>query len=474
MFLGRKSELDVLEQKFKKSAFSFSVIYGRRRVGKTTLIKEFIKNKPAIYFQATVSNEKDNLENFSRSIGAFEGKGIDASYTFADFRSLFDNISQLANSEPLVLVIDEFPYLARSYPEISSILQYYMDHVWKENSGLHIILAGSSMHFMEHQVLGYESPLYGRKTSQIKVLPFTFKETLDFFPEIDGEDALTYYAITGGIPLYLAYMDAKKSVEENILNTFLNKNSGIFEEPYNLLQQELRNPASYSAILTAIAGGASKQNEIATKAGISTSLAAKQIDTLIELGIVEKMMPIGETSNKLGVYQVKDGLFRFWYRFIARNMSYIELDQTQELLNYITRFLNEFVSTVFEDISREWVNLQMKQGKFATIYGKLGSWWGTNNKTRQQEEIDVCGLDIFEDNILLGECKWKKDDLDLDVLRTLIQRGEDLFKKKEKEYLTFSKTGFTEGAKEFAEVQNILLVSFEEMVADFRRMCPNH
>jgi AAA+ ATPase superfamily predicted ATPase len=323
---------------------------------------------------------------------------------------------------------------------------------------------------MEHQVLGYESPLYGRKTSQIKVLPFTFEETLSFFPTIDGTDALTYYAITGGIPLYLSYMDATKNIHENILNSFLNKNSGIFEEPYNLLQQELRNPASYNAILTAIAGGASKQNEIATKAGISTSLAAKQINTLIELGIVEKEMPLGETSNKLGVYKVKDGLFRFWYRFIAKNMSYIELDQSGELISYINRFLPDFVSSVFEDVSREWVMLQMKRGSITTIYGKLGSWWGTNKKTRKQEEIDVCGLDITEENVLLGECKWKNEDLDLSVLTTLIGRGEQLFSRQNKTYIAFSKNDFTDGAKEYAESQNIRLVPFDEMVTDWHQM----
>jgi AAA+ ATPase superfamily predicted ATPase len=468
MFLGRKSELDVLQQEFDKKAFSFSVIYGRRRVGKTTLIKEFIKEKSAIYFQATVSSEKDNLENFSRAIGIFEGKGIDASYTFSNFRSLFDNVSQLAKEEPLVLVIDEFPYLAKNFPEISSILQYYMDHVWKDENGLHIILAGSSMSFMAHQVLGYESPLYGRKTSQIKVLPFNFKETLDFFPDLAGEEVLSYYAMTGGIPLYLSYINSAKSVSENIMYTFLNKNSGIFEEPYNLLQQELRNPASYSAILTAIAGGASKQNEIATKAGISTSLAAKQIGTLIELGIVEKRMPIGETNNRLGVYAVKDGLFRFWYRFVAKNMSYIELDQAQELLGYIIRFLPDFISSVFEDVSREWVSYQMKQGSIPTIYGQLGSWWGTNNKRKRQEEMDVCGLDISEENMLLGECKWKNDELDLSILKTLVQRGDDLFSWQGKSYFAFSKSGYTDGASEFAKETGVRLVEFSEMVRDFR------
>ncbi|MDR2833088.1 MAG: ATP-binding protein [Streptococcaceae bacterium] len=469
MFLGRKSELNVLQQEFDKNSFSFSVIYGRRRVGKTTLIKEFIKGKAAIYFQATISNEKDNLENFSRSIGVYEGKGIETSYTFANFRSLFDNVTQLAKEKALVLVIDEFPYLARSFPEISSILQYYMDHVWKEISGLHIILAGSSMSFMEHQVLGYESPLYGRKTSQIKVLPFNFKETLDFFPHLNGVDVLTYYAITGGIPLYLSYMDPQKSVPENIINTFLNKNSGIFEEPYNLLQQELRNPASYNTILTAIAGGASKQNEIATKAGISTSLAAKQIDTLIELGIVEKRMPVGEGNNKLSVYYVKDGLFRFWYRFVAKNMSYIELELTQELLDYIIQFLPEFLSIVFEDISRQWVAQQMRNGDMHTIYGKLGSWWGTNKKTRRQEEIDICGLDISEENVLLGECKWKNEAVDLAVLKKLVQRGDDLFHWQNKEYIVFSKTGFTDGASEFAKVQGIKLIEFADMVDYFNK-----
>lgn len=469
MFLGRKSELDVLQQEYDKRRFAFSVIYGRRRVGKTTLIREFIKDKPAIYFQATQSNEKDNLENFSRAIGIFEGKGIDIAYQFANFRALLDYITQLARENDLVLAIDEFPYLAKSYPEISSILQYYMDHIWRENVSLHLILAGSSMSFMEHQVLGYESPLYGRKTSQIKVLPFTFAETLAFFPTVKAEDAFTYYAITGGIPLYLSYMEPARSVTENILNTFLNKNSAIFEEPFNLLQQELRSPASYNAILTAIADGASKQNEIATKAGISSSLAAKQIDNLMELGIVEKRLPIGETSKKLGVYHVKDGLFRFWYRFVAKNMSYIELNQTEALMDYILRFLPAFLASSFEEISREWLAYQMKIGEIPIIYGKLGAWWGNNKRKKKQEEIDVCGLDIFEENVLLGECKWRNTPVDAAVLSVLIQRGEDLFSHKNRTYFVFSKSGYTKEAQKFAQAQQLHLITFQQMAQDLKK-----
>lgn len=470
MFLGRQSELAVLNNEFYKEAFSFSVIYGRRRVGKTTLIKEFVKDKPAIYFQAIVSSEKDNLENFSRSVGAFEGKNLEAYYSYASFSSLFDAITQMAQKQPMVLVIDEFPYLARSYPEISSILQYYIDHIWNDVEGLHLILAGSSMSFMEHQVLGYESPLYGRKTSQLKVFPFTFKETVEFFPDLDGESILIYYGVTGGIPLYLTFMDPNRSVEDNFLHTFLNKNSAIFEEPYNLLQQELRNPASYSAILTAMAGGASKQNEIATKSGLSTSLTSKQIETLMDLGIVEKKMPIGQSGKKLAVYAIKDGLFRFWYKFLAKNLSYVELEQTQVLVSFIQSQMPEFLSSVFEEVSREWVVEQMKDGKLQHIYGNLGSWWGTNPHTRSQEEIDICGLDLLEENVLLGECKWRNEPVHKSVLKKIVQRGEDLFSDKNREYLIFSKSGYNPECIDFAREQGIRLVEFGELVRDFRNV----
>ena len=284
MFIGRTAEMSELNRLYGTGSFEMPVIYGRRRVGKTRLITEFIQGKKAIYFQARRTNAEANLHGFSQAILA--GSVGAAGVSFRSFDEAFDALATMARTERLIVVIDEYPYLAQSNPEISSLLQDKIDHLYKETK-LMLILCGSSLSFMEEQVLGYESPLYGRRTAQFKIMPLDFTTTLGLWHSMGREDAAVCYGMTGGIPAYIEKVDPAAPLKDNIKRLFLTPTGYLFEEPSNLLLQECRNPEQYDAIVQAIAQGRSRISEIASSTGIPASNVKSYVDKLASLGIVE-------------------------------------------------------------------------------------------------------------------------------------------------------------------------------------------
>jgi len=457
MFYGRNAELKKLNDMYGSGQFEFAVIYGRRRVGKTTLIREFIKGKKSLFFAASESTASDNLLSLSRCIG-----GKSTAPVFTDYESALSAVFEKADDERLVFVVDEFPYLAESYRGISSLLQILIDHK-KDASKMMLILCGSSMSFMENQVLGYQSPLYGRRTAQFKILPFTFFESLPFFSAYEPEDKAVLYGVTDGVPEYLSKIDPRKSVRENIIDLFLTPSGHFFEEPANLIKQELREPSTYNVIIEAIAGGASRLNEIATKAGMESNKCAKYLSSLIALGLVCKEYPFGETTGKRSIYKLEDFMFRFWYRFVFPNMSAVVAGLGDSVFdNEVERQINAYMGLVFEDICKQWLFEQARRNALPFFIGSLGRWWGTNDKTRLQEEIDIMAERNGE--ALLAECKWKNANIGVDVLREL-QRRSKMFKFESVHYYIFSKTMFTGEllAKEY-EQGGVKLFTLKEMI----------
>jgi AAA+ ATPase superfamily predicted ATPase len=301
MFVGRNEELKKLNEMYLRDGYECAVIYGRRRVGKTTLIKEFIKDKKAVYFLAREANGAVNLTGFSNDVYAVTAKELKGNSFFGDWEKAFDYIYNVSKDERIVLVIDEYPYLAGGFRPISSILQAHIDNRFK-NSKVFLILCGSSMSFMENQVLGYKSPLYGRRTAQFKISAFNFFESRCFLDSFDKEETAILYGVTGGLPEYLNKINPNKTGQENIIDLFLTPSGHFYEEPANLLKQELREPTVYNGIIEAIAGGASRLNEIATKCGIESNKCAKYLKSLISLGIVRKEIPVTEKASKKSIY----------------------------------------------------------------------------------------------------------------------------------------------------------------------------
>ncbi len=460
MFIGREQELNTLNKLYHSDKFEFAVIYGRRRVGKTALLSEFTKDKEAVFFTGVETNAKQNLENFSKCIMEYRtGMAVDSS--FASFQSALEYVFELARTKRIVLVIDEYPYVARASKSLASTLQLLIDKN-KDSSRLFLILCGSSMSYMEDHVLAYKAPLYGRRTAQLKIKPFDFFVSCRYFTGFSDFDKALAYGIVGGTPQYLLQIDDRLSIEENIKNTHLNPSSSIFEEPNNLLKQEVREPAIYNAVITAIAAGCSKMNEISNKIDEDTSVCATYIKNLITLGIIKKESPYGEKSSRKTIYSIEDNMFRFWYRFVPENTSVISRGAADIAYKRIAPELSSYMGSVFEEICKQYLWKLLLEEKCAVNFNDLGRWWGTNPKTRTQEEIDIMGTD--KDSALFAECKWTNEKVDLSVLETLAKRSGQ-FRYKNKHLYLFAKTGFTKGCVEkAAEMGNVTLVKFEDMI----------
>ena len=460
MFIGRDKELNHLNQLYKTSAFQFPVIYGRRRVGKTALINEFVKDKETIFFTGLETNAKQNLENFSKSIFYYTS-GLSTNPIFPSFQDALEHVFALSDDKRIILVIDEYPYVARAYKGFASILQVLIDR-HKDRSKLFLILCGSSMSFMEEQVLGYKSPIYGRRTAQFKISPFDFFESCLCFNNFSPYEMAMIYGMAGGTPQYLLQMSDNLTVEENIKHTFLRTTSYLFEEPNNFLKQEVREPAIYNAIISAVAGGGTKLSEISGKVGEQTSACAAYLKTLISLGIIKKETPITEKSSKKTIYSIADNMFRFWYRFIPSNMSIIQNDMIEAAYKNIAVHLSSYMGVVFEEICKQYLWKLNREGKIITFMD-LGRWWGGSPVTKREAEIDILAV-IDKDSAIFCECKWTNEDVDLSVLESLIQRS-GLFSFQYKYFYLFSKNGFTAGCvKRAKELGNIELVAYADML----------
>lgn len=461
MFIGREKELATLEKRWRSDRFEFVVIYGRRRVGKTALISRFLEGKPAMYFIGVESSARQNLENFSRAVSAFRSD-IPPDAAFRGFQSALEYVFQLAEKERIILAIDEYPYLARAEVSLASTLQLLIDR-YKDSSKLMLILCGSSMSYMEDHVLAYKAPLYGRRTAQLKVRPFSFAEACRCYPHFSAEDKALAYGVMGGTPQYLLRLDDGQSMEENIKALFLDPSSSLFEEPENLLKQEVREPALYNAIITAIAGGASRMAEISSKVGENTGICAVYLKNLTELGLVKKETPYGEKISRRTIYRLEDNLFRFWYRFVPENLSLIARGAADIAYRRIEPHLSEYMGAVFEDISREYLWQQLLRGEPPMAFSSLGRWWGNDPERKQQTEIDIMGEEDSH-SALFAECKWTNESVDIPVLETLLHRSR-LFPYERVQLYLFAKRGFTKGCAERArELGNAALVTYEEML----------
>lgn len=341
----------------------------------------------------------------------------------------------------------------------------YIDQEFK-HTNLFLILCGSSMSFMENQVLGYKSPLYGRRTAQFKLHPFTLQEAQAYFPQMNKEEVFVLNTITGGIPLYLSYMSTQKDLWQNIQDSILQVNSPLFQETDSLLKQELRDPTNYNSVINAIADGASRLNSIATKAHLDSSVVTACLKNLISLGIVEKKVPVTEESkprSRKTIYLISDGLFRFWHTYISKYMNTILRGATSSVLAIIKKDINHFMGPEFEKLAQNylWNHVENKR-LIPTPFVYLNNWWGTDRRNRRQIELDIVGFTADEYVGYFGECKWENEPISADILKKLIDLSS-LFKYPQKYYFLFSKSGFTAFCQKLAQKVNCHLISFEQM-----------
>lgn len=461
MFYHRENELFELNKRYEKDKFECIIVYGRRRVGKTALINEFCKDKPTIFFSALNASSQENLETLSKAIydKKYDGNGIAPVYQ--SYEDALNEITRMSKEERLVFVIDEYPYLAKAEKSISSRLQHVIDHTWQHGK-LFVILCGSSMSFMENQVLGYESPLYGRRTAQLKIKALSYREVNAFHPRLSYEQQALIYGITGGIPHYINKLEIEDDIDTALKENFFNSSSYLFEEPENLLKQELREPAVYNSIITAIAGGASRINEITTKVGMESAACAKYLKILLDLGILKKETPLTEKAGKKTIYQIGDNFFQFWYRFVPKNMSSIQAGRIERIYDSVIKAnYPDYMGLIFEQMCRVYL-LKYAENLPITI-SDVGQWWGTDAKEKKEVQIDIVGTPIAGAEYLIGSCKYKNEPIGVDEFELLKHYADVFGKGKKYHYYIFSKGGFTKGLEVLAEKGEVHLLTLKDI-----------
>ena len=462
-FIGREKELSALHELYAQDKFQLFVLYGRRRVGKTTLLNEFSKDKATIFYSAEQSNNKLNLEKFSALVFNFYNE--QNLEPFSSWTNALSYIDERQKDKKLVLVIDEFPYLVKNNKALLSELQHLIDHKLIHGN-IFMILCGSYMGFMEKEVLGSKSPLFGRRTGQLHMKPFDYQTSARFLENFSNEEKLKLYGAFGGTPLYLQQIQSNENFEENIKRAYLKVTSYLYEEALLLLRQEVQEPGVYSAIIEAIASGHTKANEISTKIGEDSAKCLKYIKTLCELGILHKETPFGENeSSRKTIYGISDFMFRFWYRYVFTNRTLIETGAEQAVwLKRIEPDYNNYMGLVFEKVCSDYLCHKNAKGKLPILFTSIGRWWGTNPTTHTQEEIDLVANDGKD--YIFCECKWRNEKLDLAVLRGLRTKA-DVFSKNRNNtyYILFSKSGFTDAVIDESRLDsNIMLVDLKQLM----------
>ena len=444
MFYGRENELEELNRRYFSSGFQFIPVYGRRRVGKTALIDEFIKDKTAIKFTAVKGSYNTNMRLLASIVLGVRNAPV------MDLEDILEVMHSRLGERRYVFVIDEYPYLVGSDESVTGILNNFIEsHL---DSEAFIILSGSSMSIMKNQILGVKSPLYGRRTGQIRLSPFPFAEIWHFLPSYSDEERLIVYGLVGGIPWYLGFFDDRKGLKENIIDNLINPFAALNKEATLLFAEESGSPVSYLDVISSIAKGHNRVGEMAADAGLETSRISALLKDLILLEIVEKIRPIDDPGSKRTIYRIKDHYLRSYYRFIYPGNVEVEKNRYEEAYDGIMKDMDTYLGHVFEDVCSEYVGRSCRE---------VGTWWGTDSSRRTKEEIDIAALG--EGRMVLCECKYRSEPVGKDVIETLVRRAGLVGSGLPKDLMVFSRSGYTEEAVREAESENVVLHTLEDV-----------
>ena len=478
MFIGRKQELQFLEDKYNSRGGQLIVLYGRRRVGKTETLREFCKGKKHIFYSCREVSDRLQLRSFSEKLLKENIPAASYIKEFADWETALKSVLDLPyGDEKKLLIIDEFPYMCRGNESIPSVLQNLWDELFKDENVM-IVLCGSAMSFIEKELLAEKNPLYGRATGIYKMEAMGFYDAVQFFPDYPDRDKIIAYSILGGIPHYLRQFDADLTLEENIKRNILTKGCVLYSEVEFLLRQELRETPLYNSIIEAVALGNTKLNDISVKSLVEdTSKTSVYLKNLIELEIIKREFSVDDgmkerANTNRGLYRLTDNFFRFWYAFVFTNYSELESGDADGVFEYaIKPNLYEFASFAFEDVCREYIRKMQRAGKLPFRYQRMGRWWGKTtvrrkDKTEVQEtEIDLLAVSQKADQYLAGECKFKGRPFSF---TEYLDTSAKLSRQKEKAeffYYLFSESGFDDNLIAEAEKDDHLtLVGLEDIV----------
>lgn len=469
-FIGRKREMEKLESEYSRDS-SFVVIYGRRRVGKTTLIKEFLKDKTAFYFLATEEIESQSMKRLAGVVARTTKNRLLQNATFTDWLDLFQVIADYEPEKKKVFVIDEFPYLVKTNSAFPSILQNAWDEVLKDKKVM-LILSGSLIGMMQKHALSYDSPLYGRRTSQMRLAPLLFTD-IYAVQSLSFTESVEQYAVTGGVPKYLEFFEDGRELTEQIKDAVLSKNGFLYEEPFFLLKSESMTAVNYFSIIKAIADGNHKIGKIAGVLGIESSKLTPYLSTLSDLGFVEKRTPVTEKNpekSRKGLYFIADNYIRFWFKYVYPYKGELELDNMQIVLEEMKKdFETKFVAFAYEDICKDIFANLCKRGVIDFVPSRIGAYW--LNDYTGDTEIDVMAVDNQNKRIFAGECKYHRNPVDASVYYALKEKVLDAGEIRKSYpvydviYGVFSKSGFTQRMLDAArETSNLVLVNEDNVI----------
>lgn len=452
-FINRQSELDFLNQAWASGSSQLIIVYGKRRVGKTELIKQFIKNKPAVYFLADKRSAAEQLRELGRLVGEYFQDDKLIKNSFPQWLDVFTYIKKKAKG-PFVFAVDEYPYLVEIDQATSSLFQKGWDETLKD-SQVFFILSGSSVSMMESEALLYKSPLYGRRTGQILLKPLSFKQSWQFFPSKSFEEQLAVYTVAGGLPAYILQLDPKLSIEDNIKTKIFPKTQFLHSEVEFILKAELRETKNYLAVLKAIAWGKRKFGEIVNDTGLQKNILTKYLHILDRLQLIEREVPVTEANHgksRKGLYGISDNFVKFWFQYIYPYISDLEIEKFEEVQRKIAASFTIMQAGAYERVCRELVwDFQDKLFKFE----RVGKWW------EKEKEIDLAALNNSTGEILFGECKWSSKQVGVNIFEDLIKKANSIQWRRgnrQEQYILFSKSGFTKDMISLAKEKKVHLV----------------
>ena len=481
-FVARSQELERLDRYHQRDRAELLIMFGRRRVGKTRLLTHWITDRKiehALYWVAQPTSAADQLRRFSQAIYRFANPDSPdlATFTFESWDQALEQVAALAEDKRFTLIIDEFTYLLGRTPELAAVFQNVWDHLLQQRNIL-LILCGSHLGMMRKQVLAYQSPLYGRASAQFHLQPLPFGVTAAYFPNYSAAERIAIYAIFGGIPAYWRRIDPERSISENIRDELLVPDNLMQAEPRLLLQDFVREPDNYIAMLNAIANGYRTQKEIMRFSGLAQGHVSSYLALLEDSSFVARRTPVtAGPRSRLGRYHITDPYLRFYYRFLSPYLTQLALGVDAPVLNLIKRHLLDFIGThTWEEVCREWVLRAGARGKLPFTPDKVGSYWDKST------QIDVMGINRIDKTIILGECKWSPKGAGTAVMEKLVEKTGAAVPKDSHWrvlHIGFARGGWSDGAISWSasaagaqgrnwEVAGPMLIDLETVDSDLR------
>lgn len=400
-FVNRRTELKTLEAWWEKPYPRPALIWGRRRVGKTSLVQEFAKGRRAIFHLGLGRTESGELAQLSLKVAAaqFGGARNLTSRPYSSWEETLDHLASLAREEPLLLVLDEFPEMVTKSPELPGILRAFLD-LSREKTQLRILLCGSAVRTMQ-AIQEYRAPLYGRFDLNIHLHPFRPHEAAQMLPDLSPTMRAMVYGIVGGMPLYLSWWDAGASLEENLTALACRQNAPMIVEGDYLLATEAQHAGRLTEVLRAIAEGRTKHNEIADAVGIDPSRTLRE---LITLRLIERMQPVTEkSSTRRRIYRLTDNFLAFYFAVLTPYRNEIDRGLGDTVLPAVLDGINDHMGPVWEEAFRDYLRLRAADIDPRTV--AIGPWWHGGG----QDEIDAVALAGRSRNpVLVGEAKWAR------------------------------------------------------------------